>query len=289
MATTSLTKTAPLAHRIAHRYCAAGWRGRTATWRLADRWAAPTCAVVEVAGGGLTVDRRFWLDREIYRGFFEVAELDLISPLITPGDSCVDVGANIGLYSVLFAARSGHGPVIAFEPSPSFTRLEENLRPFTNTTALNFGLGAATDTLRLHLADGDHHANIRDATDADAEVEIRRLDEVPEVQALAEVDFLKVDVEGWESEVMAGATNLWNQHRIGMALIEANPMWDAVDYLDHVKNLGYTCFVVRLRQSVGGLRNVLHLEPLNLNDIPLQINVLVVRPDRLNRLRRRLR
>lgn len=289
MTVTRLTSPAPLAHRLAHRYCAAGWRGRTAVWRLANRWTSPSCSVVQVAGGDLAVDQRFSLDRDIYRGHFEVAELSLVAPLISPGDSCIDVGANVGLYSVLFAARAVHGRVFAFEPSPTFTRLEENLRGFANATAFNFGLGAKTETLRLNLADADQHANFREATDADHEVQVRRLDDISEVRALEQVDFLKVDAEGWESQVMAGASSLWNQHKIGMALIEANPAWDAVDYLETVKNLGYRCFEVKRRRTAGGMRFVLDLQALEPTDVHQQANVLIVRPDRVQRLEARLR
>ena len=159
------------------------------------------------------------------------------------------------------------------------------MRSFNNATAFRLGLGAAAGTLRLDLADGDHHANFREGTDADYEVDVRRLDDVPEVQALPTVDFLKVDVEGWESQVMDGATNLWNQHKIGMALIEANPAWGPVDYLDTFMNLGYQCFGLLPRRAVGGLRNVLHLQTLDPAYLPPQVNVLVVRPDRMDRLR----
>ena len=254
-------------------------------WRLADRWSAPTPTVVRVADARLTLDERFALDREIYRGLFEAAELGLVAPLIQRGDSCVDVGANVGLYSVLFAARSVDGPVLAFEPTPTFERLRDNLQPFPNATAFNFALGAKPDTLRIDPADGDHHASFRGTGDAGYEVEVRPLDDIAEVQALAEIDFMKIDVEGWESQVMAGATSLWSQKRVAMALVETNAGWgDPVDYLGTVEELGYRCFEIRLRLAAGRLRKVVDLRPLNLATIPPQINVLIVRPDRLERL-----
>jgi FkbM family methyltransferase len=284
MATTRLTRSAPLAHRLAHRYCVAGWRRRTPVWRLAERWSAPARAVVQVAGGELMVDRRYPLDRDIYRGLFEVVELDLVAPLVWRGDACVDVGANVGLYSVLFAARSVTGPVIAFEPSPTFVRLRENLGRFGNATAINLALGASTDRLRLHRTYGDHHTNLREATEQDYEVEVRRLDDIPDVQALTQVDFLKIDVEGWESAVMAGAWSLWTEQKVGIALIEANRAWGSVDYLDAVERLGYHCFEVRLRRAAMRLRHAVRLQPLSLAEMPPHVNVLIVRPDRLHRL-----
>jgi FkbM family methyltransferase len=238
--------------------------------------------VVRVAGSELALDERFALDREIYRGLFEVG---LVAPLVQPGDSCIDVGANVGLYSVLFAARSVGGRVLAFEPTPTFERLRDNLRPFPTATAFNFALGAETDTLRIDPADGDHHASFRGQGDAGYEVDVRPLDDVAEAQAMAEIDFLKVDVEGWESQVMAGASGLWAERRIAIALVETNAGWgDPVDYLETVEGLGYRCFEIRLRLTAGRLRKVVDLQPLNLAAIPPQINVLIVRPDRLSRL-----
>jgi FkbM family methyltransferase len=221
---TSLASPAPLAHRLAHKYCAAGWRGRTAVWFLANRFPWPAEPSVRVAGGELRLDARIWLERALYQSIYERTQLELVSRLIRPGDACVDVGANVGVYSVLDAARSRGGRVVAFEPSPTFQRLSENLRRYPSATALNLGLSDRPGRLPLSRAGTDDiGASFRDGTSRDPEVPVARLDEVPEVRALERVDFLRIDVEGWEPNVMAGASRLWQRRMVGMALIEANP------------------------------------------------------------------
>ncbi len=281
---TRLDRSVPLAHRVAHRFCAAGWRGKTIVWKLAERWSAPVHAVVWVGGGSLSIDRTYSLDRAIYQGFFESAELRLIAKLVRPGEACIDVGANLGLYSVLFAARSGHGPVISFEPSPTFQRLQENLSHVPCATAINMGVGAEAGSLPLHLADGDDHANFREGTSADHVVDVITLDSVPAIQDLPQIDFLKIDVEGWEPQVMAGAKGLWAGRKVGIALIEVSPMWGGVDCLQTVVDLGYQCFSLLPKRLAGGLRYGMEVLPLDVRSLPPQGNVLVVRPDRMDRL-----
>jgi FkbM family methyltransferase len=238
-----------------------------------------------VAGTDLRLDSGVWLDRALYQALYERTELELVSRLVQPGDSCIDVGANVGIYSVLFAARSVDGPVIAFEPSPTFLRLRENLRSLPNATALNMGLSDQSGTLPLARAGVDDvGASFRDGRYDDQRVPVQRLDQVQEVKALEQVDFLKIDVEGWEPAVMAGASELWARRGVGLALIEANPHWGSVDYLQQLQDLGYLCFEVRQKSRVAGLRLGLDLRPLSLSELRAQVNVLAVRPDFMARV-----
>src|SRR5579871_3144648 len=70
------------------------------------------------------------LCRLIYLGGYESIERDFVSRYLRPGDVFVDVGANVGLYTVLASKMVGDtGSVHSFEPcSKTFRRLEENVR-----------------------------------------------------------------------------------------------------------------------------------------------------------------
>ena len=157
---------------------------------------------------------------------YEPEELKLVARLVHKGDVCVDIGANVGIFTAIFATQSRSGRVLAFEPSPTFERLRENVRGFSNVTIENLALsnraeqlvlgGGGVDDVRASFREGHASAGLLVTT--------MRLDEAIDDQT--EIDFLKVDVEGWESNVIEGAGRLWRERRIGIALIEANPQWD---------------------------------------------------------------
>src|SRR5690242_14252471 len=115
--TTSLTSTSPLPHRMAHALAARNIRGKALAWRIADALSRVPGDEVRVGGARLRVDHQRTLDEQIYRGLFEVGELALLRRLLRRGDNCVDVGANVGLYSLLCSSISVTGTVLAFEPS----------------------------------------------------------------------------------------------------------------------------------------------------------------------------
>lgn len=283
--TTALGGSAPLAHRFAHAYSAAGLRGRAAVWRLAHRLGGPRRGgELRVGSGSLGLNLDRGLDGVLYAGMFETGELALIGSIIRPGDVCVDVGANIGLYSVLCASRGAR--VIAFEPTVTHAELTLNLAPWPDSVAINIGI--SDEDGELHMGRpyagevGDAHSSFRAGTCSDPTMPVRRLAGVPQVAELETIDFLKVDVEGWEPQVIAGARELWERRAIGIALVEVSQQWGATDYLTYLADLGYACFSVETH--TGRLRRRAVLTPVDLDRMPGQINVLVVRPDRMNRL-----
>lgn len=163
---------------------------------------------------------RLYLDSElsrlIYCRGFEYNERLLTLRLLRPGDVYMDVGANIGLYTLLAADRVGvAGKVFAFEPvSHIYERLLENVR-------LN-GLRNVTSE-RLAVSDSGGELTITTAgTGFDAwsslgqpymggelsreQVQTVSLDDFAAEQALlGKVTMMKLDVEGWESRVLQGA------------------------------------------------------------------------------------
>jgi FkbM family methyltransferase len=150
--------------------------------------------------------------------------------LIAPGDTVIDVGANIGLW-VLGAARRvrPEGRVHAFEPVP------ENYRRLTANLSLN-GLDWV-ECQPLALADRCGHVVVyeaangnsgaaglarREGVDRPVEVRAITLDEYCAVNAIGRVDFLKVDVEGGEYLVFRGAATLLDPAEAPAIFFEAN-------------------------------------------------------------------
>jgi FkbM family methyltransferase len=134
---------------------------------------------------------------------------------ICPGDCVWDVGANIGLYSELFAAAVGPaGKVISFEPSPDCVAIIEERRESSAIgTSWEVIAGALSDKdgdAWLSVADGstapgNHLANSAGASTVP--VRMYRADSLVAAGHTAP-SVIKVDVEGFEGEVLDGMTSL---------------------------------------------------------------------------------
>lgn len=146
-------------------------------------------------------------------GFLGIPTLVLpaeVRAAIRPGDRVVDIGANVGLVSGELCRLVGEsGEVWAFEPLPRNLARLEALKVDNDLSQLRilpFALGASSGTLRLGLP-ADGHSGWGSITkdwdiSAGVDVEVRRLDDVLESST---VRLLKLDVEGYEDQVLAGA------------------------------------------------------------------------------------
>ncbi len=126
---------------------------------------------------------------------------------------CVDIGANVGLYSTMIAKHLPDTKIIAIEPSAAtFERLEKNVHAYKERvtcvrTALSDTPGEAqlyskaalsgTATLDMKIHDGR-----KTATET---VPVTTLDQLVVDLALPRIDFIKIDTEGFEYEVLSGA------------------------------------------------------------------------------------
>lgn len=172
-------------------------------------------------------------------GEWAESELTLLTGLIAPGDTVIDVGANIGTHTLSFSRAVGpSGRVIAFEPHPVlFQLLRHNLEQnrAANVRVENAAVGSSRGTVRIPTIDLQSHANFGSFT-----VEVLESSPDPGVPMVAvdEVDvgrprLLKVDVEGWEPEVLRGAARTIREAR-PFILFEANSIassWKAVEAL----------------------------------------------------------
>lgn len=195
----------------------------------------------------------------------ETYESALIERTLRRGMVVVDVGANHGLFSLEAAHLVGlEGVVHAFEPTPS-TRslLERNLaanglgRVRVFPTALGDAPGTAR--LRVHremsglntLAADDitwNHRTLR--ADEVVEVPVTTLDAHAEAEGIGTIDFLKIDVEGFELRVIRGARGLLEARRVGRIMLEigdvtcGNAGVDPDDLLTELDALGYALHAI---------------------------------------------
>lgn len=135
-----------------------------------------------------------------------------IRKYVSSGDVCVDVGANVGVASLFLAKSVGKaGKVICFEPGPRFCeRLKTNLElnPSFMSVVEVHNLGVSDQPGKLHWAeDPEFPGNAYLFGSEGLEVNVVTLDSFlqPEVRRL---NFLKIDVEGMELEVLRGAQGI---------------------------------------------------------------------------------
>ena len=132
---------------------------------------------------------------------------------IAPGDVVVDCGANHGFSTTLFSRWTGaKGIVHAFEPYPpniEILRKNLELNQVQNVELHAIALGAEKGT--AHLSRHPNATIHRNAT-ADQGLESAPLRRLDDELAETRVDFLKVDVEGFELEVLKGATRILKGH-----------------------------------------------------------------------------
>lgn len=147
---------------------------------------------------------RMTVDKE-YEARFEKT---LIARL-QPGDTIYDIGANIGHYTAIFADTVGEaGHVVAFEPSPAnHARLTGALEGRANCTTFNIGLADTAAQLAFVQGEDELGATSRFAETGDANaipVSVERGDAVLAELGCPKPNALKVDVEGYELEVLQG-------------------------------------------------------------------------------------
>jgi FkbM family methyltransferase len=148
---------------------------------------------------------------ETIKGVFEPDMVVLFDSLIKPDHVVLDIGANIGCTSILFANRARH--VYSVEPSPStFKYLEKNIlaAQLGNITTANLGLGKAAGTYELTFSpnnrSGGFVSNRMSASDGHQveQINIMKGDDFMKASAVPRVDFIKIDVEGFERYVIEG-------------------------------------------------------------------------------------
>jgi FkbM family methyltransferase len=138
---------------------------------------------------------------------------------VEPGDTVIDIGANLGYYTVLFAEWVGEdGRVYSVEPVPLFRKiLRRNARSFAQVEVVPYALGSEAATVQMGVpasAASHRHGMTRIVSSEDEatfEAEVR----TPETlfRDLARLDYVKCDVEGHEGKVLPAMTSLLEEHR----------------------------------------------------------------------------
>lgn len=187
------------------------------------------------AVSGSAVDKSVIGAIEKAGGIWEPEVMGLMGRLIHPDDICLDVGANVGVHTLAMAdlAKSGH--IYAFEPSATnFKHLCNNVRDnrITNSTVYQLGLSNVAGEREFHYFENYAGCSFSGGGGEDQDIDavmqkawgvvwdritetvsFTTLDIWAEANNLSRLDFIKMDVEGFERYVVEGGANILRRFR----------------------------------------------------------------------------
>jgi FkbM family methyltransferase len=158
------------------------------------------------------------------RSYIETYDLVVFSKLTKAKSTILDIGANTGVYSLLSASKSSEIEVFSFEPnSINMKRLEKNiaLNEFTNITPIPMAVGSVNQVIKFTVPKNDIISDTSSAKESfsqstysntidwqNIEVDQTTIDDFCLTRRIRNVNLMKIDVEGYEIEVLKGAEQI---------------------------------------------------------------------------------
>ncbi len=176
-------------------------------------------------------------------------EKEKISNYIKRGDTVIDVGGNIGFFALILNELVGNeGKIFSFEPSKRLKdRLEKTIKinNIQNVTIVNLALGESEGNTTLHYNPKQTGLSsiIMDFNDGSLteEIQITSLDKFAE-NISDRVSFIKIDTEGYEPQVLKGATELIIRDKPTIYIeLGGNYQKSSAEALMILKELNYNC------------------------------------------------
>jgi FkbM family methyltransferase len=258
-------------------------------WRAA---AANIPVPIRLPFGALWLSRNDNMGEPLRTGGFERDELAFVGRFLRSGKTVLDVGAHQGLYSLLASKLVGpSGHVYSFEPSPRERRalgINLLLNLCRNVSVQNVALGREEGSADLYVVQGYQRGcnSLRppkaESKTSPVRVPLETLDGFALKKRLRAVDFIKLDVEGGELDVLRGGTHLLESRPRPIILAEVQDIRTAPwgyrgkDILDYLGDREYEWFLF----LEGGL-----LAPLDLVASQFDGNFLAVPRERLEEVR----
>ncbi len=165
---------------------------------------------------------------------------------VEKGDVVLDVGAHVGIFTVKATKAVGKdGLVVAIEPEPmSMALLQENVRnqDLNNVVFVGEAAGSRKGRAKLYLSPRSGRHSITGAGTDYIKVDMDTLDNIASKLKLKKVDFIKIDVEGAELEVLRGAEKILNSPNVKLAIAAYHKLPDGKpefpDILSYLKSRG---------------------------------------------------
>jgi FkbM family methyltransferase len=219
-----------------------------------NQWESDYVHSVESYGDSIMqIDTRSFIEWSVYvYGGYDIGSVALLRRLVHPGAVVFDVGANVGVFTLPFARAAGiSGEVHAFEPHPDLRRrLMTNiaLNNLRNVVVCDVALGATRGQAELYGSTTYNKggSSLRASTQSDTVLQctVETVDHYVALCGFDRLDLLKIDVEGADLSVLAGAQKTLDVYKPSI-YVEVNPgqmqQFDAssVNMFTFLKEMGY--------------------------------------------------
>ena len=208
-------------------------------------------SIIEFRGSSFIIGKHVTLFPSVYLGTYEQCELDILLHTTFPNDLVFwDIGANIGLYSVLFGKKYQNGQVVSFEPNKALhASLENNflLNEATNYIIEGIALSNQSGLGVMSAKDSRPGAGrIKAHSDISTpgnKFQIISGDEYLRLHPKLIPGLIKIDVEGHEPEAIKGISEILSSYKPTLTIevfknlweSERGPLWkETIDYLFEV-------------------------------------------------------
>lgn len=201
----------------------------------------------------MQIDLDDWIPQHLFfLGGYEQEELKLMDSILSNGSVFIDVGANIGLFSLHAARKAGEkGRVVSFEPlSKNFDALKRNisLNAFKNIIPEKLAISNMTEPIQISYDDKEGNSGmassyLKDYTGSETVYSVT-LDSYLKNHGVERVDFIKLDIEGGEYPALEGMEETIKRYRpailieINEEILSATP-YSKKDILDFLTAQGY--------------------------------------------------
>jgi FkbM family methyltransferase len=219
-------------------------------------------------------------------GYYEKEVGALLKEIVRPDDVFLDLGANIGYFSLLIASNSSSVRIISFEPVKDlFQDMNDNisLNNIRNISTINATVGEMNVEKELFVSASDNSGmssfhQPENYSGKKERVKVVAIDDWFKTSGLSKIDIIKLDIEGSELAALKGMKEVLQKQR-PVLIVEVNPETLSMfnlktsDIYDYLKQLNFKGFLI--------LKNGL-LEHLSQPDITETANVLFIHSEKVN-------
>lgn len=188
-----------------------------------------------------------------FLGEYESGTNRILAKYVKSGDVVIEAGANLGSETLLLSKLVGNGRVYGFEPNPyTFERLSINvsINSLENVQVFDCAIGERNDDISFNIYPkgfcnpGMSSKYMETPLTRKITVAQKTLDSFVEEQKIAKVDFLKMDIQGAEMDLLNGAAGMIGKHKPGVFL-EALALYNDTKALyEKFRHYGYRVFLI---------------------------------------------
>lgn len=212
-------------------------------------------------------------------GRYELAETQYLQKMLSPEAVCIDIGANIGYYTLLMSQLASFGSVHSFEPIPltaALLKTNVELNGFKNIHINQCAVANTAGVIPFSLSADSAYSSLnhtgRKQLINTISVPVTTIDDYLAQKCIDRVDFIKADVEGAESLILSGALKLFSDVNkkpslVLLELFEDNlkVFGDSVDsVVEKMLSFGYFPFVLSESGNLVKLTNELKQSHYNI-------------------------